>query len=292
MTEVATLVLTASAITLVLQIVSIALIVDTRKKLKNEPELERPAAPEVSEVKKQREAENRFARKPQQEQRNRPAPAQPQNVDQVERSLRDINLRLKNAERDQEKERKRIKDTIAPSGPGQGPRKFDQQKPRERDEGFRRNDRQRHDFHQNRNPDAPRQQRDDRNIPRNSFEVKEPAAPAPQPPVVAAKPIPPAPIAAAVQVSPEPVFETTAASMEQKENLQHGRKVMVKRRILNLEEEKAAAREGSVQEGAASSSPVLPAATALDANRSAAVEITRSSEQETSEGSAPISFGR
>jgi len=289
MTEVATLVLTASAITLVLQIVSIALIVDTRKKLKNEPELERPAAPEVSEVKKQREAENRFARKPQQELRNRPAPAQPQNVDQVERSLRDINLRLKNAERDQEKERKRIKDAIAPSG--QGPRKFDQQKPRERDEGFRRNDRPRHDFHQNRNSDAPRQQRDDRNIPRNSFEVKDPA-PAPQPPVVAAKPIPPAPPAPAVHVSPEPVFETAAASMEQKENLQHGRKVMVKRRILNLEEEKAAAREGSVQEGAASSSPVLPAATAPDANRSADVEITRSSEQEASEGSAPISFGR
>ncbi|HEX7511643.1 MAG TPA: hypothetical protein VF335_10110, partial [Chitinivibrionales bacterium] len=186
------------------------------------------------------------------------------------------------------------KDTIAPSGPGQGPRKFDQQKPRERDEGFRRNDRQRHDFHQNRNPDAPRQQRDDRNIPRNSFEVKEPA-PAPQPPVIAAKPISPAPapIAPAVQVSPEPVFETAAASMEQKENLQHGRKVMVKRRILNLEEEKAAGREGSVLESAAtSSSPVLPAATAPDAHRSADVEITRPSEQETSEGSAPISFGR
>ena len=291
MTEVATLVLTASAITLVLQIVSIALIVDTRKKLKNEPEPERPAAPEVSEVKKQREAENRFARKPQQELINRPAPAQPQNVDQVERSLRDINLRLKNAERDQEKERKRIKDTIAPSGPGQGPRKFDHQKPRERDEGFRRNDRQRHDFHQNRNPDAARQQRDDRNIPRNSFEVKDPA-PAPQPPVVAAKPIPPAPIAPVVQVSPEPVFETVAASMEQKENLQHGRKVMVKRRILNLEEEKAVGREGSASEGAASSLPVLPAATAPDANRSADVEITRAGEQETSEGSAPISFGR
>ena len=282
MTDVAPIVLTASAITVVLQIVLIALVIDTRKKLKREPAPEPSARPETPEVRKPREPENRFNRRPQQEQRNRPAPVQPQNVEQVERSLRDINLRLKNAERDQEKERKRIKDSIG--APGQ--RKFDHQKPRERDEGYRRNDRQRHDFHHPRTSDSQRQPREDRAGVRNSFEIKDPVPQSPAPAPEAQQP-PVSPIAAPILVtqppSPEPVMEVTEAGAEQKENLQHGRKVMVKRRVLNLEEESAAIRTD-----ASSDSAEPKAASAAPQTRES---DAGPGEEQSSEGT-PIQFGR
>jgi len=298
MMDVATIVITASAITLVLQIVVIALIIDTRKKLKNEQAEELPLHLDAPEVKKQRETENRFNRRPPQEQRSRPAPAQPQNVEQVERSLRDINLRLKNAERDQEKERRRIKDTMGPSGPG--PRKFDHQKPRDREEGPRRNDRPRHEYHQNRNGDAQRPPREDRGASRSTFEIKEskeslPAPAAAAPVVTQQPPAPPILISnppSMPQSSPQPVIQAVAPVTEQKENLQHGRKVMVKRRVLNLEEEKAAIRDGVIAESSTPlAAPVSSAENIQEKNPSDSVDKTPENPQESSESSA-ISFGR
>jgi hypothetical protein len=282
MMDVATIVITASAISLVLQIVTIALVIDTRKKIVKEPPNERPVSQDPRDVKKQRDQESRFNRKPNPEHKSRPAATPPQNVEQVERSLRDINLRLKNAERDQEKERKRIKDSIGPSSP----KKFDTPKPREQNEGFRRNDRPRHETHQNRTGDPQRPQREDTSAQKPSAEIAEVVSPfvaqvsvAPTPPPVSIE-------KSVAPLSSEPIFET---SQQQPENLQHGRKVMVKRRILNLEEAGEDAQEISI--------PIAPTPPTDSLNNAENVSadsevLSKSPDENETPTNATISFGR
>jgi hypothetical protein len=244
--DLATIVITA--IVLVFQIVLIALVIDTRKKIsKNEPE-EKIAPADTRDMRIPKEVDNRFNKRPATEHRSRPPVQAQQNVDHVERSLRDINLRLKNAEKDQEKERKRIKDAIGPSASQNplGHKKFDHPKPRDNNEGFRRNDRPlRHDYHQNRNSD-PQRNRDEKVNNRNTevsesqplqttLPVIQQVTPAMIEMPMVTSPLPPAPVQAVV----EPVIAPDAdVTVVRNENLQHGRKVMVKRRVLNLEEEK------------------------------------------------------
>ncbi|HAJ79244.1 MAG TPA: hypothetical protein DCO75_05690, partial [Fibrobacteres bacterium] len=243
--DLATIVMTA--LVLVFQIVLIALVVDTRKKInKNEPE-EKIAPADMQDMRKPKEIDNRFNKRPANEHRNRPPVQAQQNVDHVERSLRDINLRLKNAEKDQEKERKRIKDAIGPSDSQNplGHKKIDHPKPRNNNEGFRRNDRPpRHDYNQNRNSD-PQRNRGEKVNNRNTevsesqpFLATQPVIQQVTPAMVkipmVTSPLPPAPVQAVV----EPVITPAAdVAVVMNENLQHGRKVMVKRRVLNLEEE-------------------------------------------------------
>jgi hypothetical protein len=270
MMELTPIVLTASVITIILQIVLLIVILDTKKKARGASH-EKVVPHDLKDVKRPREMENKFVRRPPHDQKIKVATAQAQDAEPVERSLREINLRLKNAERDQEKERRRIKDTIAPAAN----KRFDSSRPpRERDEGFRRNDRPRHDFHQHRNADVPRTGREERataNPPAEPRENRPPvvqqtavpsmpppvekreAAPAPAQPRVAPAagqyvPPPAAPAAGqhvppppAGQYVPPPAASDAAQPVsETGEGLQHGRKTIVKRRILNLEEEKAA----------------------------------------------------
>ena len=243
MIALAPLVITASVLTIILQIVLIILVLDTKKKptLDSKEKPLSAAAPEIRDARKPREHENRFSnRRPPFDQHVKPSPASTvpapiQNADPVERSLRDINLRLKNAERDQEKERRRIKETIAT--PPQ--KRNDFSKPRERNEGFRRNDRPRQDFSQQRPTEPPKPVREER----PSVPFSEPREIKTTPPVIAIPPQPevsplPPPAPALPIVKPaDPVFEMDVSNPVDKENLQHGRKTMVKRRVLKAEDE-------------------------------------------------------
>jgi hypothetical protein len=253
MIALAPIVITASVLTIILQIVLIIIVLDTKKKTtpdSKEKIQSAAAAPEIRDARKPREHENRFGnRRPPFDQRVKPSPASTspapsQNVDPVERSLRDINLRLKNAERDQEKERRRIKDTIA--NPPQ--KRNDFNKPRDRNEGFRRNDRPRQDFAQQRPPEPPRPMREA--LPPamppampaaiafgEPREIKTPPPAMQTPPQPQTPPSPPPAPAQPIVKQAEPVFEMDDSNAIDKENLQHGRKVMVKRRVLKAEDE-------------------------------------------------------
>jgi hypothetical protein len=243
MTDLAPIVITASIVIVVLQIFLIKLILDMKKEKPEPISPEKPAFPDQRDFKRQRETENRFVKKSFPEHKTKPLPVQHQNqnTDHVERSLRDINLRLKNAEKDQEKERKRIKDSISHSS---SPRKFDNQRPRERDDHFRKNDQSRQMYQQNRN-DSPRPPREDASLLKNQLEnrFQKPnegimptplVTPATESVSSAQKGIE---TASTFNEKPiEPVLETQSILPETTDNLHHGRKVLVKRRILNVEE--------------------------------------------------------
>lgn len=237
MTELAPIVLTASVLMIVLQIILIILVLDKKKKSKVITE-EKPVHHEIKDPRKPRENENRFTRRPPQEQRVKPAPAPTQNPDPMERSLRDINLRLKNAERDQEKERRRIKDTMG-NGPQQ--KRGDFSRPRDRNDGFRRNERPRQDFQQRQPSEPPKP------IVREEMPIKPAhvlAAPVDEQkeikPIVtvipANTPSPIAPVELKAKPS-ESAFEIEPIEIENPENLQHGRKFAVKRRVLKAEDQ-------------------------------------------------------
>jgi hypothetical protein len=259
-----------TTITIILQIVLIALLLDIRKKIS--PRASEEKKP-LLDAKKIPDGEQRFNKRSQNDHRNNRPPLQ-QNQDHVERSLRDINLRLKNAERDQEKERKRIKDSI---GPGQQ-KKFDHQKPRDNNDNFRRNDRSRQDFHHNnRNSDNQRHPREESANAKNVAEIKEPVAP------VVIPQIQETPVTIAITpVVPEQVAEINNATEDKNENLQHGRKVMVKRRVLNVEDEKQ-----NESNNAQNNSESITAIETAVSEPAAGLENT----PEVSENN-PISFGR
>jgi|GEM_PF-1395230 hypothetical protein len=301
MMALAPIVITTSVLTIILQIVLIILVLDTKKKTKFEPK-EKPLtqAPEIRDARKPREQENRFSsRRPPLDQRTKPSPAAApiQNVDPVERSLRDINLRLKNAERDQEKERRRIKDTIAT--PQQ--KRNDFSKPRERNEGFRRNDRPRQDYAQQR-PVPVREER-----PINEIkEIKTPPSPSvvaavvqPAAPPFVAPPLPPQVPVNPIVKPADPVFELEVSNSIDKENLQHGRKVMVKRRVLKAEEEQieGAGKDVDKTSDTPSRSETLPEQTSSENIPEAKPSIEtiasiESKDSEDTKSNEPISFGR
>lgn len=305
MMALAPIVITTSVLTIILQIVLIKLVLDTKKKtnfdLKEKP---LSVAPEIRDIRKPREHENRFNnRRPPHDQRTKPSPvvsaptAPVQNVDPMERSLRDINLRLKNAERDQEKERRRIKDTIA--APPQ--KRNDFNKSRERNEGFRRNDRPRQDYAQQQRP-SPSPVRDER--PTVPFDEPRENKTLPSQPItaaVAAQPVvlpPPSPPFKPVIKPVDPIFEIEVSNSIDKENLQHGRKVMVKRRILKAEDEQIDSGKDidkpldtiplpdvllpqASPESSQEAKPAIEALTALE-----------SKDSEDTGSDTPISFGR
>jgi hypothetical protein len=304
MMDSASIVITALIVTIVLQIVLIILVLGLKKKKTSEPREEKPEVPEQRDFRRQKEAENRFARKSPQEHRPKPAPAQGQNIDKLESSLRDINLRLKNADKDQEKERQRIKDTISSSSP----RRFDNQKPRERGDHFRRNDRPRQDYQQNRSADSPRGPREERFPPKNQFEARErkPStnyqnpSPAAAPAAAAAPIAPPSEVPAPiVQKTPELVFESSPALTETRESLQHGRKFPVKRRVLNVEEEQAngqgesAVQDAGINQSSGSSEKPSPEPAGEPNLETKEMKVPEpSAESDEPYAAGPISFGR
>jgi hypothetical protein len=313
MTDLAPIVITALIVIIVLQIISMNLILEMKKEKAEKISPEKPVLPDQRDFKRPREGDNRFAKKPVPEQKAKPVPAQNQNpnTDHVERSLRDINLRLKNAEKDQEKERKRIKDTISHSS---SPRRFDNPRSRERDDNFRRNDQPRQSFQHNRN-ESSRPPREDGSFNRNQSEnrqqkpndtvaaVTAPVTPAPT--IVPAITIPVAPIvqipleppSQAVEKPIEPIFDNPSLP-ETAQNLHHGRKVLVKRRILNVEENQGnESGEASASKNEDTVQQSIPEQIKGNAEQPKSETENASSPKEPSDNDesyskGPISFGR
>lgn len=286
MMALAPIVITTSVLTIILQIILIILVLDTKKKTNSDPK-EKPLAPDIREARKPREQENRFAgRRPPLDQRPKPSPviAPVQNTDPVERSLRDINLRLKNAERDQEKERRRIKDTIAPPQH----KRNDFSKPRERNEGFRRNDRPRQDFSQQR----PSPVREERPVIEAKEIKPQPLSPV-EPPILqtAIHPVPPQPPVVSIVKPADQAFEMEVTNSLDSESLQHGRKIMVKRRVLKDEDEQAKDIDKTLDTG--SIPEILPAQiSSTSVPPIEPISAVESKNSEDPEPDVPISFGR
>jgi hypothetical protein len=247
--DVATVVITASFIIVVLQVITLYILFNTRSRMHQGSSVAAPIH-DTQDFRKRRGEDTKFIKRPEQEQRPKMhvPPQQPQEVDHVEKTLRDINLRLKNAERDQEKARKKIRDVM--TEPQQNQKRFDQQRPR-RDDNFRGQDRPRHQFNQNRGPEN---RNPDRSQPPDfSRPPEQPPAP---PKVAAALPvrndIPVVQAQAPVQQAPPQVQKAQAPV--QKENIEilpenteilHGRKVLVRRRVLKGEEETGQTANGN-----------------------------------------------
>jgi hypothetical protein len=260
--DLAPIVITASAIIIILQVVSIILIVGNRKTVvKPEPAGVNPVNNDNRDFRKRRD-ENRFNKRPVIDQKPRPfTPPQPQAVDHVEKSLRDINLKLKNAERDQENARRKIRDVIQNPQNQQDPqRRPDQNNNRPnrgRDDDFRRNrDRDRNsrphgdhfrDRDQNRGPENIRPQGD-------SIAPVSPQGPAPAIPPIVEAPRPQNPVAT------QPVVEKKEplAIIPENTEVLHGRKVLVRRRILTAEEQAQAAKNGPANGAAPESQQPSP----------------------------------
>ena len=223
-----------AAAVLLLQIVSMAQIAGIRKSLRT-PREERPAAPQQPGDRfekrpsdfRRNERHDRHDRRPFPDQRpQQPAPAATP-IDPVEKSLRDINLRLKSAEREQESARRKIQDNFSR---GDQPRNRDD---RDRGRGNRDRDYQR-------NPRRDNWQ--DRNRSGGFQQQQQPAPAAPQQPrsepVVEQKAANlPAPesMAPVKQVVPQDLQETIVSDFSADQNLEHGRKIIVKRRMLKDE---------------------------------------------------------
>lgn len=219
-----------SAVVLLLQVVSLVIITGMRKSLKNVKEVRPPLTVPAERFEKKNVDFRRHERRPYQDQRP-PAPAAAiTQIDPVEKSLRDINLRLKSAERDQEFARRKIQENF--------PRGDQGDQHRDRDDHNRRGNRDR-DHHRNHRRDnwqernrssAPQQQQ-------QSFS----AAPPQQvgEPEIEKKIFTPFPeLQAPVQKTvPEtaPNAASGAADFTSDENLQHGRKIIVNRRTLKDE---------------------------------------------------------
>jgi len=290
--ESATLLLVASAVIIILQIVSIILMV-TGRKAAAAPAASVAVSPANNDTRDfgKRRDENRFNRKQSMDQRQKPITRpEPQPVDRVETSLRDINLKLKNAERDQENARRKIRDGGEQPQSNNPQRRFDQnnQRPnRGRDDDFRRRDR--HGRPQGGNfRDRERGHEADR-VPRNEAQVQPasqaiaPGASAPaHVPEIAPRPQNPAPVQPVT--AKEPVVEMVPDNNE----VFHGRKMVVRRRILT-QEEQAAAGSAQNQEPSAAQ-PAIGAVT--EASGRPETGASRQSELPDEAGSNDISFGR
>jgi hypothetical protein len=315
--DVATVVLTASSIIIILQVVSIILIVKSKKVPVEKTEAV-PAQPaqtpyDQRDFRKRRD-DNRFNRRPGFEQKQKPvAPAPPQAVDYVEKSLRDINLKLKNAERDQEDARKKIREEV--QGPSQGggqpsPRRFDnnQNRPnRGRGDDFRRRDGR--DRDRNRGPYNNQSRDRDQNRDQNRDRPLEQERPLPEqarpavtneafnpPPQVSSAPEqvmrpPQAPVVLQPVIEKEPL-----TAVPENTEIFHGRKVLVRRRILTPEEQAAKDRAEKGPETAAVGGivPAAPveAAPQIPASESKPAEAAVSQPPENVSDAEPIRFGR
>jgi hypothetical protein len=250
--DLAPIVITASAIIIILQVVSIILIVRNRKTVvKPETAGVNPVNNDNRDFRKKRD-DNRFNKRPVIDQRPRPfTPPQPQAVDHVEKSLRDINLKLKNAERDQENARRKIRDVIQNPQNQQDPqRRPDQNNNRPnrgRDDDFRRRDGRDRDRDRNSRPQGGHfRDRDQNRGPENIRPQGEPVAPvsmqgpAPAMPPIVEAPRPQNPVA----VQPLVEKKEPLAIIPENTEVLHGRKVLVRRRILTAEEQAQAAKNG------------------------------------------------
>ena len=223
---------------IVLQIILIILVLDKKKKSKVITEEKPLQAAKLKILENPGKTENQLASKAASRTTGQAGPCSNSKSRPNGAVLRDINLRLKNAERDQEKERRRIKDTMG-NGPQQ--KRGDFSRPRDRNDGFRRNERPRQDFQQRQPSEPPKP------IVREEMPIKPAhvlAAPVDEQkeikPIVtvipANTPSPIAPVELKAKPS-ESAFEIEPIEIENPENLQHGRKFAVKRRVLKAEDQ-------------------------------------------------------
>jgi hypothetical protein len=167
------------------------------------------------------------------------------NIDNVEKSLRDINLKLKNAEHDQEVARRKIHDNIGSN----------QQKPRSsRDNRGGNNNSQRRDRN-NRNNWRTRNDGDEKPFDNNPESINHPIDTS-APEIRKVVEIHPTPLPSSVTTSVPPSITTSVPSsvttlpdlqpMDFDADLQHGRKFAVKRRA--LQEDASAIGQSEVTE--------------------------------------------
>jgi hypothetical protein len=264
-----------TALVLVLQIIILVLIAGTRKSIAGLKTAPQPAQPAIERERPPRRDNDfrRNDRRPFNDQKQRPQ-QQPQSQQQppagasqapaeegIEKSLRDINLRLKNAERDQEFARRRMQENLS-----RDPQR--NRDDRNRDRNRPHGGRDRNDRHGNR--DHRRGNWHDRQDQRRDHRQDRPMSPAPQGPA--------APLSAEPTPASEPLFEAKApvvlepmisapaqeapvvandqdqssADYGSEEGLQHGRKIIVKRRPLSTEESSGE----SLQNNSDAASPV------------------------------------
>lgn len=254
------------AVVLLLQIIALAQIAPLRKAIRELKEIKAaPPSPAPSADRFERKGGDfrRHEKRPFHDQRPRSAmqnqgpaaphaPASPA-VDPVETSLRDINLRLKNAERDQENARKKIQENLGDRD--QHHRGHDRGNDRYRDSGDRnrggrdgrdRNRNPRRDNWQDRNRQAPPQTQPQPyaapvvpgadSEPAPAFERKEFVSVPPTAPSPVEQMTPPVSVAPAVVAPTAPAPDQESAEFNAAgEGFEHGRKVFVKRRPLRDE---------------------------------------------------------
>jgi hypothetical protein len=253
-----------TALVLVLQIIILVLIAGTRKSIAGLKTAPQPAQPAIERDRPPRRDNDfrRNDRRPFNDQKQRPQ-QQPQSQQQapagasqapaeegIEKSLRDINLRLKNAERDQEFARRRMQENLS-----RDPQR--NRDDRNRDRNRPHGGRDRNDRHGNR--DHRRGNWHDRQM---SPAPQGPAAPLSAEPTPASEPLfeAKAPVVLEPMIS-APAQEAPVVANDQdqssadygsEEGLQHGRKIIVKRRPLSTEESSGE----SLQNNSDAASPV------------------------------------
>ena len=257
-----------TALVLVLQIITLVLIARTRKSisgLKTAP----PPIPPAIDRDRPRGRDNDFRRhdrRPFHDQKQRPqpqphpqqpspagtSPAAPAD-EGIEKSLRDINLRLKNAERDQESARRRMQENM----PRDQQRFRDDRNRDDRDRNRPRGGRDRNDRFGNRDnrrgnwQDRQDQRRQDRPMPSTPQGVTTPTAaavPVEDPVFEVKNPLVLEPTAT-VQAQETPLVagdqDQSSGDYGSGEGLQHGRKIFVKRRPLSTDESSDAPSQNS-----------------------------------------------
>ena len=249
MDDIATIVISASAVIVILQIILLALVLNIKSKLAGMA-IEKKIASETTHAPREPRRNQRPSDRPRQGRNQpprQPSAPRPQENDPTDKSLRDINLRLKNAERDQEKARRRVQESLS--------NKREPREPRER--GNRREDfrRPRRGGERDRRPNSSRSQRFKRGG------QPAPSASAPPAPPQTSQPEKPAAPPEASQ-APNPTLEVNIPNVEPpqtpntEEQIQHGRFTGVKRRVLKNENETG----GDTGAGAGNTAEPSPAA--------------------------------
>jgi hypothetical protein len=322
----------ATALVVVLQIITIALVVGNRKNVRDQVG---KASPALSNDKSEDRKERDFRiqnRRPAQDQRPKPPTQQPVNtgsVETVEKSLRDINLKLKNAERDQEFARRKVQENFPKDSnrrPNGNDRNIGNENPgsNERGNGSDRNSRgsrdsRDRDGRESRDRDG-RESRDrdsrdrdtrhsghdrsrsrggnwqERNKTRESISF----GPAPQNdenqvPLLAQEQVQShesvvaqTPVAAIADNSPDLV----PVDLGSDDSLQHGRKILVKRRMLK-EDEGQQSEGGDESNSSSGNSPAnIASESSVNTSNNDSSESTDSNDgtERTSDGA--IRFGR
>lgn len=238
----------ATLVVVVLQIITVALTIKTRKMVR-ELSNKQPASSFPHDKQERRDRDFRQNRRPGQDSRPKQPQAQSANgnnaADPVEKSLRDINLKLKNAERDQEFARRKIQENFPKDHPQNNRRRDFRDNRDSRDgNGDRRGGRD----HRRGGNDRPRGPWQDRNNHKEHVQQQQqPSEALPEElntTAAAAEAILPVSVPSTepqVVMEPEtqvttPVNQDLVPSDFGTEDLQHGRKIMVKRRLLKEEE--------------------------------------------------------